>query len=285
MIQLNNGLQIPEIGFGTYKTADGGTAEVIRTAIEAGYRYFDTASKYETEEALGQAWSGSGIAREHFQIASKAWTDELGYREVREAFERSLKLLRTDYLDLYMIHWPLPSPDCRDWEELDLDTWKAMEELLGEGKVRAIGVSNFLPHHLLNLLEHSATVPAVDQIEFHPGHTQEATLQFCREHGITVQAWSPLGRSRVLNDPLIMELAGKYGVTPAQLCLRYDIQKGAAVIPKASSMARMKQNLQPGEFTITPRDMLRIDTMPDYGWSGQHPDRERVDVTFSPHEG
>lgn len=284
LMKLNCGLEIPEIEFGTYKAAEGGTEEVIAEAIKAGYRYFDTASFYGTEEALGKAWTESGLERKEIMIASKAWKSELGYKEVREAFNRSLRRLRTDYLDLYLIHWPIPSPDCQGWEELDLDTWKAMEELCAEGKIRAIGVSNFLPHHLMNLLEHAKVVPAVDQLEFHPGHSQETTLNFCRENGIKVQAWSPLGRARVLKDPLIVSLAEKYGVSPARICLKYDLQKGVMVIPKASSPERMKQNLDPGSFTISEKDMYRIDTMPDYGWSGEHPDRPRVIVNFAPAE-
>ncbi len=283
--RLNNGMTIPKIGFGTYKAADDGTSRVIDEAIRAGYRYFDTASFYENEEELGMAWTQSGLERGEIQIASKAWKSELGYHEVRKAFERSLERLKTDYLDLYLIHWPLPTPDYQAWEKLDLDTWKLMEELYQEGKVRAIGVSNFLPQHLLNLMEHAEVVPAVDQLEFHPGHTQEVTLRFCQDHGIQVQAWSPLGRNRVLKDPLIVSLAEKYGVSPAQLCLKYDLQRGVMVIPKASSPERMRQNLNLGDFTISQIDMYRIDTMPDYGWSGEHPERERVDIQIKSHEG
>lgn len=283
--RLNNGMTIPKIGFGTYKAAADGTERVISEAIQAGYRYFDTASFYGTEEALGKAWTQSNLERGAFQIASKAWKSELGYREVRAAFEKSLERLRTDYLDLYLIHWPLPAPDYQEWEKLDLDTWKLMEELYQEGKVRAIGVSNFLPQHLLNLMEHAEVVPAVDQLEFHPGHTQEVTLRFCQEKGIQVQAWSPLGRSRVLTDPLIVSLAEKYGVSSAQLCLQYDLQRGVMAIPKASSPERMRQNLNLGDFKISQIDMYRIDTMPDYGWSGEHPERERVDIHIQAHEG
>lgn len=281
---LSNGIKIPSIGFGTYKAADGGTTQVIAEAIQAGYRYFDTASFYETEDALGEAIAASGLDRSAFQIASKPWKGEMGYKEVRAAFEASLKRLRTDYLDLYLIHWPLPDPSYGNWKELDLDTWKMMEELYHEGRVKAIGVSNFLPHHLMNILEHANVAPVVDQIEFHPGHTQENVLAFCKKNHIQVQAWSPLGRSRVFKDPLIVSLAEKYGVSPAQLCLIYDLQKGVMVIPKASARERMEQNLHPGDVTISEEDMSMIDNMPDVGWSGEHPDRERVSVTFAPYE-
>lgn len=274
--RLNNGIEIPCVGFGTYKAADGNNAEIIRTAIDCGYRYFDTASFYETEDYVGQAIRESGIAREDFFIASKAWKDEMGYEEVKEAFERTLCRLGTEYLDLYLIHWPLPAPDYGDWKELDRQTWKALEELYKEGKVRAIGLSNFLPHHIMNLMEHCEIKPMVNQIEFHPGYAQEATVRYCQENGIQVQAWSPIGRGRVLEDELMLELARKYQVSVAQICLRYAIQKQVIPLPKSSSEERMKQNQDIFSFEISAEDMSRIDTMPQTGWSGEHPDRVRV---------
>ena len=283
MMTLNNGMEIPAIGFGTYKAAADGTEAAIRTAIATGYRYFDTASFYHTEEAVGKAWTESGVERGEIILQTKAWKTELGYKAVQEAFAASLQRLRTDYIDIYLIHWPLPNPDCADWETLDADTWKAMEELVAAGRVRAIGVSNFLPHHLMALAERTTVKPVLDQIEFHPGHTQEATLRYCLENNICVQAWSPLGRTRVMSDPLIVELAAKYGVSPAAFCLAYDLQRGVSVIPKASSLDRMRENLHPGDFTISDYDMARVDTMPDYGWSGEHPDRPRGDPAFGSH--
>ena len=273
---LNNGTRIPCMGFGTYKAADGNNAQIIRTAIDSGYRYFDTASFYKTENYVGQAIRESKIAREDFFLVSKAWKDEMGYEEVKEAFSRTLNHLGTEYLDLYLIHWPLPTPDYGGWKELDSQTWRALEELYKEGKVRAIGLSNFLPHHIMNLMEHCEIKPMVNQIEFHPGYTQEATVRYCQENDIQVQAWSPIGRGRLLEDPLMLELARKYQVSAAQICLRYALQKKVIPLPKSSSEERMRQNQDIFSFEISAEDMSRIDTMPQTGWSGEHPDRVRV---------
>ena len=273
--KLNNGLEIPCVGFGTFKSTDNGSADAIKMAIKAGYRYLDTASFYHNEEFVAQAVKESGIKREELFLVTKAWKTQMGYKEVREAFHESLKKLETDYVDLYLIHWPLPETGYKDWKALDIDTWKAMEELYSEGKMKGIGVSNFLPHHLENLMEHGAVKPVVNQIEFHPGYTQEATLKYCQEHDILVQAWSPLGRTRVLNQPLLLEMAEKYGVSTARLCIRYALQREVLPIPKASSMERIMENQQVFDFDITKEDMYRISTLPQTGWSGLHPDFER----------
>lgn len=275
---LNNGVEIPAVAFGTYKAADGKSADVIRTAIEAGYRYFDTASFYGTETYLAEAVRESGIARDEIFIASKLWKTEMGYDNVKSAFRRTLDNLKTDYLDLYLIHWPLPEPGYKDWKQLDKETWKAMEELVREGKIRAIGLSNFLPHHIENILEDCTVRPAVDQIEYHPGYSQEAVVQYCKERDILVQAWSPIGRQRVLTEPLIQELAGKYGVSPAKICLKFAVQRGIIPLPKSSSMERMKENLDLWSFEMDEEDIWRLATMPQAGWSGEHPDRERVKI-------
>ena len=275
---LNNGVEIPAIAFGTYKAADGKSADVIRAAIEAGYRYFDTASFYGTETYLAQAVRESGISRDEIFIASKLWKTEMGYENVKSAFERSLDKLNTDYLDLYLIHWPLPDPEYKDWKQLDKETWRAMEELYQAGKVRAIGLSNFLPHHIDNILEDCTVRPAVDQIEYHPGYSQEAAVQYCKERNILVQAWSPIGRQRVLEEPLVLELAGKYAVSPAQICLKFAVQRGIIPLPKSSSVERMKENLDLYSFEMEREDIWRLATMPQAGWSGEHPDRERVRI-------
>ena len=276
--ELNNGVSLPVFGFGTYKAAEGNSGTVIKEAIRAGYRYFDTASFYETEGHLGEAVRESGIPREQFFIASKLWKTEMGYQEAKEAFERTLSNLGTDYLDLYLIHWPRPDLERTDWRELGQDTWRAMEALYREGKIRAIGLSNFLPQHMEPLLKKAQVLPAVDQLEFHPGYTQEAAVSYCREKGILVQAWSPLGRARVLKDPMILEMAEQYGVSAAKLCLRYVYQRGVQPLPKASSYERMLENQDYLSFEISKEDMYRISTMPQTGWSGEHPDRERVSL-------
>ncbi len=275
---LYNGVKVPMIGFGTWKPEGRESVDVNRMALEAGYRYFDTASYYGTEPAIGEAIAASGIAREEIFITSKIDKPEMGYDNTKKAIQGTLKRLQTDYLDLYLIHWPKDQIDNPDWKQLDIDTWRAMEELYGDGVVKAIGVSNFLPHHLENMIQNCRMKPMVDQIEFHPGYTQEATVQYCKERGILVQAWSPMGRRRVLEEPLVVELSEKYGVSAAKICLRYAIQRGITVLPKSSSMERMKQNLDLFDFEISNEDMYRISSMPQAGWSGLHPDRERVQV-------
>ena len=273
---LNNGVQIPAVGFGTYKAADGKSADVIKAAIGSGYRYFDTASFYGTETYLAEAIRQSGLPRKDFFIASKLWKTEMGYENARDAFRRTLENLDTDYLDLYLIHWPLPEPGYENWKELDRETWRALEELYAEGKIRAIGLSNFLPHHIENILAGCTVRPAVDQIEYHPGYSQEAAVQYCKENGILVQAWSPIGRSRVLKDPLVCELAAKYRVSPAQICLKFAVQRGIVPLPKSSLPERMKQNMDLFSFEMEQEDIWRLATMPQSGWSGEHPDQERV---------
>ena len=273
---LNNGVKVPCIAFGTYKAAEGNSADIIAAAIDEGYRYFDTASFYATEEYLAEAIQKSGLPREDFFIATKLWKEEMGYEETLAAFERSSKRLNTDYIDLYLIHWPKPTHDYENWKQLNIDTWKALEKLYKEGKVRAIGVSNFLPHHLDNIFENCEIKPMVDQIEYHPGYTQEATVQYCKQHDILVQAWSPIARGRILQDVTLIEMAEKYSVSVAKLALRFCIQNEVLPLPKASSKERMRENMDLFDFEISDEDMKRLNTLPQIGWSGEHPDRVRV---------
>lgn len=273
---LENGVQIPNIAYGTYKAAEGKTSDVIKLAIEAGYRHFDTASFYKTEEPLREAIEESKIPREDFFITSKLWKDEMGYENAKKACRASMERLGTGYLDLYLIHWPIPAPDYKEWKALDLETWRALEELYKEGRVKAIGVSNFLPHHLENILQNCKIRPMTDQIEFHPGYTQEATVKYCQEHGILVEAWSPIGRQRILKEPVIQKMAASYQVSVAQICLRFALQRGIVPLPKSSSRERMEQNQDLFSFEISEEDMYRLMTLPQIGWSGEHPDRERI---------
>ena len=273
---LANGVEIPAVGFGTYKAADNQDERIISEAIRQGYRHLDTAAFYFNEEAVGKAVRESGIPREEFFITSKVWRDRLGYEAAMEEFETSLKKLGTDYLDLYLIHWPRPFDLNAEWKDLDVETWKALEELYRAGRVRAIGVSNFLPHHLNNLMERTGIVPLVNQLEFHPGYIQKAAVDFSQRLGIQVEAWSPIGRARVLKEPLLLELAEKYQVSEAQICIRFALQCGVLPLPKASSAARMRQNLEVFDFQIEDDDMHRLMTLPQIGWSGEHPDRETV---------
>lgn len=276
--KLNCGVEIPCIGFGTYKSTDVSGAKVIEMALESGYRYFDTAAFYKNEEEIGEAIAMSGIPREELFLASKVWKTDMGADGTRRSCVASLEKLRTDYLDLFLIHWPRPNLEEKNWRSLLAETWEAMEELYREGKVRSIGVSNFMPHHLEVLFKTADICPAVNQVEFHPGHTQEAVVDYCREKEILVQAWSPLGRSRVLKHPLLQELSGKYHVSAAQICIRYILQRGMLPLPKASSCERMKENQDVFGFEIDREDMHRISSMPPVGWSGEHPDFARVQI-------
>lgn len=271
--RLNNGCSNPCLGFGTYKAASENSSDVIKMAIEAGYRYFDTASFYDNEEQIAEAVAESGIERTEFFLATKVWKTDMGYDGVRQSFEQSLKRLHTDYIDLYLIHWPLPEDGYKEWKALDAETWQAMEELYCEGRIKAIGVSNFLPHHIENLLQNCNVRPAVNQIEFHPGYTQEYTVRYCQEKNILLQAWSPIGRSALLTEPVIMQMAQRYGVSEAQICIRYAVQRGIVPLPKSSSQERMKQNQDVFDFELSVEDMYILSTMPPTGWSGQHPEK------------
>lgn len=274
---LSNGVEIPAVGYGTYLTSekDDGT---VAAALAAGYRHFDTASFYDTEQALGDALRAAGVPREELFLTSKLWKDEMGYENALAAFERSLQKLGTDYLDLYLIHWPRTDDLTAEWRQLDRDTWRALEELYRAGRVRAIGVSNFLPHHLRNLMETAEIAPMVNQIEFHPGYPQTWNVEFCKAHGILPEAWSPLGRTRVLQDERLAGIAAKYGKTVAQLCVRFALQCGVVPLPKSSSPARMQANLDVFDFVISDEDMDRILTLPQFGWSGLHPDYPKADI-------
>lgn len=271
---LNDGSTLPVIGFGTYHEQFGNNLLPIKTAIDCGYRFFDTASLYETEQYLGQAIRESGIPREEFQIETKVWTDEMD--DAKAALERSLKRLQMDYVDLYLIHWPRATEDNTDnWKEKDLKTWSQMEALVKEGKVRRLGLSNFLPHHLKNILSHATIKPVVDQLEIHPGYSQEAAVSFCKENEILPMAWSPLGRgrSRALDENRILcELAEKYHKSIPQINLRFLLQKGILPIPKASSPEHIKANLEVFDFVLDEDELWMLTCMPQTAALGEHPD-------------
>lgn len=265
---LENGVELPFLGYGTYKVHD---EKIILDALEAGYRHLDTARRYENEKMIGNAIQNSGIHRRELFLTSKVWKTDLGYDHTLRSFEASIKDLGVQYLDLFLIHWPQSAPDA-DWKPLLKETWKAMERLYDEGAAAAIGVSNHLPHHLMQILQDCNTRPMVNQLEFHPGYAQSATTNFCLNQGIQVEAWSPLGRARLLDDPLLLELAQKYGKSPAQICLRFCLQSNVLPLPKSSSPARMRENLDIFDFDLDLEDVYRLTTMPETGWSGQHPE-------------
>ena len=265
---LENGTELPFLGFGTWLVKE---EKIILDALASGYRHIDTARRYENEKMVGNALQQCGIPRRELFLTSKVWKTDLGYDKTMASFEASLKDLQVQYLDLFLIHWPLPFPGA-DWKPLVTESWKALERLYDEGAVRAIGVCNFLPQHLLHVLKNANTAPMIDQFEFHPGYPQYETLQFCQSRCIQAEAWSPLGRGRLLEDPLVLELAKKYGKSPAQICLRFCLQNNVLPLPKSSAPERMKANLDIFDFEIEQEDIYRLLTMPQTGWSGLHPE-------------
>ena len=269
--RLVNGVEIPAVGFGSYLSTERNGRQTIIDALGAGYRYIDTAMFYNNEREIGQAIAGCGIDRKELFICSKVWPTMLGLEKTRESFERSCEALGTGYLDMFLIHWPKANQDA-GWEEPMIQGWKAMEQLYREGRVRAIGLSNFLPHHIRPLLAAASVRPMLDQLELHVGYMQEYTLAYLRAEGILPQAWSPLGRGRVLGDGRVAGLAEKYGVTAAQVLLRYLIQRGIPVIPKASDPRRMRENLDVFGFELTEDEISYLSCIPETGWSGEHPD-------------
>lgn len=269
---LCNKMEVPVVGFGTYNAKGGDNLLMIKSAIEAGYRYFDTASLYGTERALGQAVKESGVPRQQFIIASKVWIDEMGYENTKQALNRSLERLQTDYLDFYLIHWPKESETADCWKELLTETWSAMEELVEEGKVKALGLSNFLPHHMDIILKNCKIKPVVNQLEVHPGYSQEMACAYSKEKGILVQAWSPLARGAVQGNVLLEQLAAKYEKTVAQICMRFLYQKGIMPIVKSAGIERMKENMDFFDFEMDGEDIQLLSCMPQDMWSGEHPD-------------
>lgn len=274
---LHNGYTIPCVGFGTWQTPDGETAiTAVSEALRAGYRHIDAAACYGNERSVGlgiaQAMKAHSIRREELFVTSKVWNTERGYEKTMAAFEKTCADLRLDYLDLYLIHWPANEKQFGDSAaELNLETWRAMTELYKAGKIKAIGVSNFLPHHLKPLMQ-TEVKPMVNQIEYHPGFTQEKAVSFCKENGIIVEAWSPLGTGRMLANETLMEIAKSYGRSVAQLCIRWVLQNGVLPLPKSVTPVRIMENAQVFDFELTQRDMERINKMEYCGGSGLNPD-------------
>ena len=271
--ELSNGAKIPVIGYGTYKSPDSEiTIDGIKKAAAFGYRLIDTAAVYKNEVSVGRGIAGCGIPREELFITSKVWNTERGYETTLAAFDKTLSDLCLDYLDLYLIHWPAASHQFRNWEEINLETWRAMTELYRAGKIRAIGVSNFKPHHLEALMK-TEVKPMVNQIEIHPGQLQEETVSFCQNSGIMVEAWSPLGRGRMLSNAVLQEIAGHYGKTVAQICIRWCIQHDIVPLVKSLTPSRIKENIDVFDFEISADDMKRIDSLENFGGSGHDPDK------------
>ncbi|MEI0603244.1 aldo/keto reductase [Brachyspira alvinipulli] len=270
---LNNGYKIPCIGFGTWQTPDGDTAvNAVKDAIKLGYKHIDTAAIYGNEVSIGKAIKESGINRNELFITSKVWNKERGYKTTLAAFDKTLNDLQLDYLDLYLIHWPASQNQFKDWDNINLETWKAMTELYKAGKIKSIGVSNFMLHHLKSLME-TEVKPMVNQIEFHPGFMQEETVKYCNDNNILIEAWSPLGTGKMLNNSTLKEIAAKYNKSAAQLCIRWCLQNNTLPLPKSVTSSRIKENTEIFDFNISDEDMKIINSMEYCGGSGHHPDK------------
>nr|WP_263314052.1 aldo/keto reductase [Mammaliicoccus sp. Marseille-Q6498] len=254
MVKLNNDVEIPELGLGVYKIEDADVERVVKTAIEAGYRAIDTAWFYKNEKALGKALKSIDIDREELFITTKLWNDFQGYDQTLKAFEESLNNLELTYIDMYLIHWPCPE------DELFIETYKALEKLYKDGKIKAIGVCNFKEHHLETLIKHTDIVPAVNQIEFHPLFNQKELQQYCESKGIKVMAWSPLMRGGDwLNNEVLVGIADKYNKTVAQVIIKWHLQQGRLVIPKSQNDNRIKENFDVFDFELSDEDIKVID--------------------------
>lgn len=269
-IILNDGYSLPLIGFGTYKTED--TLMSVQAAIESGYRLIDTASIYGNEKEVGEAVKRTRVPRQHLYITSKVWRTDLGYDATRKAFKNTLKRLSLEYLDLYLIHWPANSKNYKDWVKVNAETWRAMEELQDEGLIRSIGVSNFWPEHLEELLNTAKVPPAVNQIEYHPGYQQTTVVDYCQSQNIALQAWSPLARGRFQDHPLLNEIAGRHGKTVSQIILRWTVQQGLLPLPKSSRPQRIKENIDIFDFELSRDEMSAVTNMQPQGFSGERPD-------------
>lgn len=257
--ELSNGVKIPCIGFGTWQTEDGEVAvSSVLSALESGYRHIDTAQGYGNEESVGIAVKKSNIDREEIFITSKLWNAAHGYENTLAAFEESMQKLDIDYLDLYLIHWPNPIAFRSNWQEANAGTWKAFEELYNAGRIRAIGVSNFLPHHIDELMKTATIAPMVNQIHLCPGDTQDELVDYCRSRNILLEAYSPLGIGKVFEIPEMQKLAEKYGKSIAQICIRWSLQRNYLPLPKSITPARIKENTDVFDFELDAADVQLI---------------------------
>ena len=266
-IKLNNGVEMPQLGFGVFQVPDAETTAAVSAALHAGYRSIDTAALYGNEAGVGKALTASGLDRDELFVTTKVWNSEQGYDKTMRAFDASMKKLGLEQLDLYLIHWPTPARD------LYVETWKAFEKLYADGRVRAVGVSNFQPAHLERILDTGGTVPAVNQVELHPYLQQVEVRAFDAKHEIATEAWSPLAKGgNLLSEPTIVTLAEKHGRTPAQVVLRWHLQLGNVVIPKSVTPSRIRENIDVFGFTLTNDEVASLSTLDKGERTGPDPD-------------
>lgn len=263
---LHNGITIPQIGLGVYKVSEADVYDAVTSALKVGYRHIDTASYYQNEQGVGRAIKDSELNREDIFVTTKVWNDEQGYDNTLKAFNRSLEKLGMDYVDLYLVHWPIRG--------LFAETYRALEHLYKEGLVKAIGVSNFLEHHLTELFETAEIKPVINQIELHPKLVQKSTVDFCRQHDIVIESWAPLGRANYLNDDRLKKIAQHYEKSTAQILLRWHIEQGFVAIPKSTNPERQKENLSIFDFELTQEEMKMINELgiDEELRIGSHPD-------------
>lgn len=270
---MHNGKTIPCIGYGTYKTSEEEVYDAVIAAIKAGYRHIDTAAFYKNEAGVGRAVRECGVPREEIFVTSKVWNTDRGYENTKRAFAESMERLGLEYLDLYLIHWPANKKQFGDEaKKINAETWRALEELYAEGKIKAIGLSNFLPHHIEELMEGAKVKPMVDQIEFHPGWAQLEVSEYCLKNDIVVEAWSPLGRKDALDNEVLREIGAKYRKSAAQVCVRWVMQHGILPLPKTVNPGRMAENADVFDFELTAEEMRTIDELENLGGQCALPD-------------
>ena len=276
---LSNGVSIPCIGYGTWQTPNGAVTEnCVRSAIELGYRHIDTAFAYGNEKSVSEGIRRSGVARDEIFLTTKHWVTERGYEKTLKAIDTSLELLGVDHIDLYLVHWPCVAKVSEDWEEINADTWRGFERAYKDGKLRAIGVSNYQQKHLDALEKYAEIKPMVNQLEFHPGYTQLDNCLLSQRRGILVEAWSPLGSGAVLNDPTINAIAARYGKTAAQLCVRFALQNDILPLPKSTDPNRIRANSEVFDFEISAGDMQALFSLPVLGFSTFLPEDAPADA-------
>jgi Aldo/keto reductases, related to diketogulonate reductase len=252
MVTLNDGRRMPQLGLGLWQVTDEEVAEIVKNAVKVGYRSLDTAAYYKNEKGIGNGIRGSDVDRKELFVTTKLWNNRHGYDETFRAFDETMERLGLDYIDLYLIHWPVPT------ENKYVETWKAFIKLREEGRVKSIGVSNFLPEYLERIIGETGVKPVLDQVELHPLFQQNALRKFNAEHGIATEAWSPLGKGKLVNDPAIGEIAKKYGKSIAQIIIRWHLDNGCIVIPKSANPERMRDNFNVFDFELSAEDMAAM---------------------------